>query len=81
MLFDVARPLEVVITEWAQVLASLHGLFDVASQGRQLGEGLPAGTEVGLVLVLGGMLLQLVVVWERSGAYVARWRLPRTTES
>lgn len=64
VLFDVAWPLELFVTQWALVLASLRGFFDVAFQGGELSKGLPAGAEVGLVLVFGGMLLQLVVVWE-----------------
>lgn len=68
VLFNMTRPLELFVTQWALVLASLRGFLEMASQGRELGEGLPAGAHVGLVLVLGGMLLQLIVVWERSGA-------------
>lgn len=68
MLFDVAWPLELIITQWAVVFASLGRLFDVAFQGRELGECLSARAEVRLVLVLGGMLLQLVIVGERVGA-------------
>lgn len=68
VLLDVARPLELTGTQWALVPASLRGLLEMASQGRELGEPLTAGAEVRLVLVLGGMSLQLVVVWERSGA-------------
>lgn len=68
VLFDVAGPLEVIVTQWTLVLASLRGLVDMASQGRELGETLPAVADVGLVLVLGGMSFQLVVVWKRGGA-------------
>lgn len=72
VLFDVALALELIVAQWALVLASLCGLFDVAPQGGELGETLPADADVRLVLVLGGMLLQLVVVGERIGACDAR---------
>lgn len=62
VLFDVTRPLELIATLWALVLASLRRLLDVASQGRELGEGLSAGAKVGLVLGLGRMLCKLMVV-------------------
>lgn len=59
------------------MLASLRGLLDVTSQGGQFGEALPAGAEIGLVLVLGGVLFQLVVGWKRSGACcTCRGRVP-----
>lgn len=68
VLFHVAWPLERIVTQWALVFASLGRLFDVASQGGELGEGFTTGAKVGFVLALVGMLLQLVVVWEAGGA-------------
>lgn len=62
VLFDMARSLELIVAQRALVLAGLRGLFDMAFQGRELGETLAAGADVGLVLILGGMLLQLIVV-------------------
>lgn len=68
MLFDMARPLAFVVTKRALVLAGLLGLRVVAPQGTEPGETLPAGADVGLVLGLGGMLFQLIFVWEGGGA-------------
>lgn len=66
VLLDVTRPLELIVTQRALVIASLRGLLDVSFQGRELGEGLPAGADVGLVLGLGGMLFKLMVVSKRG---------------
>lgn len=59
-----ARPLALMIAQRALVIMRLRGLLDVTSQGGELGEPLPTSTEVGLVLVLGGMSFQLVVGWK-----------------
>lgn len=68
VLFDMARSLALVVTKRALVLAGLPGLCVVAPQGTEPGETLAAGADVGLVLGLGGMLFQLVFVWEGGGA-------------
>lgn len=75
VLFDVAQPLEPIVTQWALVLANLCGLVDVASQSRELGEGFSAAAQVGLVLAFVDMLFKLVVVRKRGGACSACVRI------